>query len=249
LLSHLEQSKKVTETEATGEPDDDDDDDDDDDEPTPDPLPVNSESLQVPAPDHLPNPSELSPDSDTSPEDALGSDSPPEDALDSDSPPEDDSETAELVKTPPTPSEQLAQWLEQLEEAIAQTLQTTSLEANRLLQQSGIIPNKLPSAVLEAAAKVEASTETTPGAPNLLNLLMETESNGDSENSTLTRIVAINLRLLEIEFADPALSAARNQIRNLSAKGSKLQRHYHKKQRERAVARAEAAWRASWFED
>jgi hypothetical protein len=63
------------------------------------------------------------------------------------------------------------------------------------------------------------------------------------------RIVAVNLRLSEIEFADPALSAVRNQIRNLSNKGSKLQREYNKKQRERAVARAEAAWRASWFDD
>jgi hypothetical protein len=153
------------------------------------------------------------------------------------------------AKSEPIKPEDLVQWQEQVEEAITQTLQTLSLETNRRLQEAGIIPGKLPPAVLEAAAKVEASPEAIPGSPNLLNLLMETEGDGESEDSTLTRIVAINLRLSEIEFADPTLSAGRNQIRNLSAKLSKLQREYTKKQRERAAAQAEAAWRASWFDD
>jgi len=166
--------------------------------------------------------------------------------------PADASEAAQStnnIKIPLTKPEQLAQWQEQLEQAIAQTLQTISLETNRLLQKSGIIPDKLPAAVLEAAAKVEASTEVTAGSPNLLNLLMESESEEDSEDSTLTRILAINLRLSEIEFTDPTLSAGRNQIRKLLGKVSTLQREYHKKQRERAIAQAEAAWRSSWFED
>ncbi|MBD2012605.1 hypothetical protein H6F96_01055 [Microcoleus sp. FACHB-53] len=159
-------------------------------------------------------------------------------------------ETINITNPELTKPEQLAQWQEELEEAIGQTLETLSLNTNRLLQQTGIIPRKLPAAVLEAATKADSSTESvTVGSPNLLNLLMETESEDDSEDSTLTRIIAINLRLSEIEFADPALNAGRNQIRNLSAKRNTLHREYHKKQRERSVAQAEAAWRASWFED
>jgi hypothetical protein len=145
--------------------------------------------------------------------------------------------------------EQLQEWQEQLEEAIAQTLQNLSLDSNRLLQTSGIIPHKLPPAVLEAAIQVEASAESTVGSPNLLNLLMEAESEDETEDSNLMRVIAINLRLPEIEFGDPTLSAARNQIRKLSARLNTLQREYHKKQRERAVAQAEAAWRSSWFDE
>jgi hypothetical protein len=146
--------------------------------------------------------------------------------------------------------EQLLEWQEQLEKAIAQTLQTLSLDTNRLLQKNGIIPDKLPPAVLEAAVQVEASNDAATGSPNLLNLLMEAENeDGEKEDSTLMRIVAINLRLSEIEFADPTLSAGRNQIRKLSARVSSFQREYHKKQRERAVAQAEAAWRSSWFDE
>jgi len=144
--------------------------------------------------------------------------------------------------------EQLARWQEQLEEAIAKTLQTLSLDTNRLLQQTSILPNKLPVAVLEAAVQVEVPGDATIGSPHLLNLLMETETEGEKEDSTLTRIIAIHLRLSEIEFADPTLTAARNQIRKLAAKANTLRREYHKYQRERAVAQAEAAWRSSWFD-
>lgn len=144
--------------------------------------------------------------------------------------------------------EQLARWQEQLEEAIAKTLQTLSLDTNRLLQQTNILPNKLPVAVLEAAVQVEVPGDATTGSPHLLNLLMETETEGEKEDSTLTRIIAIHLRLSEIEFADPTLTAARNQIRKLAAKANTLRREYHKYQRERAVAQAEAAWRSSWFD-
>jgi hypothetical protein len=157
-------------------------------------------------------------------------------------------ESGAIANHTPTKPEQLREWQEQLEQAIAQTLQTLSLDTNRLLQKNGIIPDKLPPAVLEAAIQVETS-ETTAGSPNLLNLLMEAESEGEKEDSTLTRIVAINLRLSEIEFADPTLSAGRNQIRKLSAKVSSIQREYYKKHRERAVAQAEAAWRSSWFDE
>ena len=162
----------------------------------------------------------------------------------------DAQKATELTNTQPTTPQQVAQWQENLEEAIAKTLQNLSLDTNRLLQQTGILPNKLPTSVLEAAAIADSSTESaTASSPNLLNLIMETESDDNSEDSTLTRIIAINLRLSEIEFADPALSVGRNQIRNLAAKGNTLHREYHKRQRERAVAQAEAAWRSSWFED
>jgi hypothetical protein len=173
--------------------------------------------------------------------------------------PSEDSEDSEQSPTPFEPSEftkillaepdALTQWQENIEEAIEQTLQTVSTEVNQILQQNGIVPDKLPPAVLEAASKVEASTSDSSGAANLLNLVMETDSDEDDEDTTLTRIIAINLRLSEIEFADPTLTAGRNQIHNLSAKLSQFQRNYQKRQRERAAAEAEAVWRSSWFED
>lgn len=163
--------------------------------------------------------------------------------------PQAESPNLGLAKTPLTRPAQVLQWQEQIEDAIAQTLQEISVQTNHTLQQTGIIPDKLPATFLEAAAKADSAAEPTTGAANLLNLLVETKNDDDSEDSTLTRIIAINLRLSEIEFTEPALTAVRNQIRSLSAKVSKLARDYRKIQREQAVAQAEAAWRSSWFED
>ncbi len=143
---------------------------------------------------------------------------------------------------------ELIQWQQNLEQAIANTLKISSHETNRLLQQAGILPKTLPAPVLEAAMNASASGEAMAGPPNLLNLLIETENNQESE-STITHIIAVNLRLSEIEFADVMVRTGRNQIRNLEVRARSLLRDYLKKQRERAVAEAEAGWRASWFDD
>ena len=146
---------------------------------------------------------------------------------------------------------ELVKWQQKLEQAIANTLKTVSYETNRLLQQAGILPKKLPAPLLEAAVNSsEDSDEAISGPPNLLNLLVETENHEDpSEDSSLTQIIAINMRLSEIEFTDTTLRAGRNKVRNLEVKARSLVREYQKKQRERAVAEAEGAWRASWFEE
>jgi hypothetical protein len=162
----------------------------------------------------------------------------------------DVSKSTKNASPSPSQPEQLLEWQEQLELAITQTLKSLSLDTNRLLQKNSIIPDKLPPAILEAAVQVEGATEAIAGSPNLLNLLMEAENDDEEkEDATLMRIVAINLRLSELEFADPTLNAGRNQLRKLSARVSSFQREYNKKQREKAVAQAETAWRSSWFDD
>ena len=145
---------------------------------------------------------------------------------------------------------ELLQWQQNLEEAIAHTLKTLSLETNRLLQQAGILPQKLPSPLLEAATTAsESSAEITVGPPNVMNLLIETENSTEAENSSMMQLIAIQLRLSEIEFTDANVRAARNQIRQLETRINQLGQEYQKKQRERIIAEAEAAWRCSWFED
>lgn len=142
---------------------------------------------------------------------------------------------------------ELLRWQETLERGISSNLKTLSRDANRLLQQSGILPKQLPEPVLDAASKAEAPGEAIAGPPNLLNLIVETED-PEASGDTALHIIAINLRLSEIEFTDANATAWRHQIRNLSARLSLCRRDYQKKQRERAVLEAESAWRSSWFE-
>jgi hypothetical protein len=88
-----------------------------------------------------------------------------------------------------------------------------------------------------------------PSPPNLLNLVIEISDEEDSEDSSFTQIMAIYLRLSEIEFADAILLSERKGIRSILVQLNKLGREYQKRQREIKIAEAEAAWRASWFQD
>ncbi|MFM7424675.1 MAG: hypothetical protein ACKO7W_06760 [Elainella sp.] len=144
----------------------------------------------------------------------------------------------------PLHPKQIAQWQSQLEAEIVEVLQTISHATNQVLQQTGILPNRLPEPILEVAAKADLSSETTASPPNLLNLLVEADA--EDEKSALTQVIAIRLRLAEIEFGDTATAAQRSKLRHLMAQLAKLGREYQRKQKERAVAEAEAAWRTSW---
>ncbi|MDJ0618927.1 MAG: hypothetical protein QNJ63_19665 [Calothrix sp. MO_192.B10] len=145
---------------------------------------------------------------------------------------------------------ELLKWQQQTEARILANLKHISSEVNNLLKNADILPSKLPQPILEAAAIAsETSGEMMPGPPNILNLVIEVENEEDSEESGLTQIMAVNLRLGEIEFADSKLSSLRKQIRQILGRLHKLGRQYQHKQRELSIAEAEAAWRASWYEE
>ncbi|WP_088242923.1 hypothetical protein [Calothrix rhizosoleniae] len=145
---------------------------------------------------------------------------------------------------------ELLKWQQQIEARILANLKHISSEVNNLLKNADILPSKLPQPILEAAAIASATSgEMMPGPPNILNLVVEMDKDEESEESSLTQIMAVNLRLGEIEFADSQLSSLRKQIRLILGRLHKLGREYQHKQREHSIAEAEAAWRASWYED
>jgi hypothetical protein len=146
----------------------------------------------------------------------------------------------------------IAQWQQNLEEAIEETLKKVSQTTNIFIQKTGILPQKLPEPVLVAAAAAassQSSSDLIPSPPNILNLVIEISDEEDSEDSNLTQIMAIHLRLGEIEFADREVLARRKIIRNILLQLHKLGQEYKKRQKELKIAEAEAAWRASWFEE
>lgn len=143
----------------------------------------------------------------------------------------------------------LISWQENIEKQIPEILKKVSDRANSILQNAEILPNKIPKKVLEAATKMESGDTPLGGKPNLLNLLIEAEDTEEEKKPRVTKVMAVNLRLSEIEFTDINVSAWRNKIRNLLGRLNQLQREYRKKQRERAVIEAESAWRSSWYEE
>lgn len=168
-----------------------------------------------------------------------------------------------------TNPQELWQWQEKLESLIVEILEFTSRRANLGLQQFGIFPKHVSEMLIEAAAKVANHPEInrqggvalvgealgTPSQPNILNLTVEIPTDPAVTKSHLIKeekpfhIITINLRLHEIEFADSAVMAYRQEIRELLSKLTVLKRDYQKKEQNLIVAKAEAAWRAIWFDE
>ncbi|MBE9115437.1 hypothetical protein IQ249_05935 [Lusitaniella coriacea LEGE 07157] len=145
--------------------------------------------------------------------------------------------------------ESALQWIKLIERSIGQHLQAAASEVNRIFQDAKILPMNLPQQFLEMAIQAEEAGSPMNNPPHLLSLLVESDATESENESKVVPITVIYLRLSEIEFSNPILNRERNPIRQLAANLSKLQKQYRKKQRERAIARAELAWRSSWYED
>lgn len=181
--------------------------------------------------------------------------------------------------TDSSPVEQLARWQKRQEAAIVDQLRRTSYQANRLLQRFNILHQHLPEQVFSAIARADApeGSSQSPHILNLLvetkaqdrppkpdsddersreAKIDEADLDEDEDDTepsyrqpALTHLIALNLRLAEIEFIDPTVMSWRNKIRELTNRLKQLRRTYRKKQREWAILEAEAAWRSSWVED
>ncbi|AKG24788.1 hypothetical protein IJ00_21915 [Calothrix sp. 336/3] len=148
---------------------------------------------------------------------------------------------------------EFVRWQQSLEIFIQNKLKEASQEANQILYKSRLLPQEIPKNILDIANTVsEATTEiipTIPNVPNILNMVIGLEDEEDSEEANLTQVIAISLRLGEIEFTDANLTSERKQIRHIVNRLHKITVEHQKIQREKSIAEAEAAWRSSWYED
>ena len=142
---------------------------------------------------------------------------------------------------------------QQIEFQIKRCLDSVSKKANKLLQDTNIIPRGLPDRVLDVAIQADNGSSLGGGRfgrlPNIINLAIETEKDKKQKVTRMIQISVIRLRLSEIEFADTTLNAQRTQIRNLLKQVNKIKERYRNLQQEYARVRAESAWRSSWYED
>ncbi len=127
----------------------------------------------------------------------------------------------------------------------------------------------LPDMVIAAATEAD-SDGTGPSQPNLVSVLVELADRRDDARDNeddviededddftsdeepeheMTHLVAINLRLADVEFADAQAALWRGRLQETLHKLKRLGRQYRTLQREQARAEAEHAWRAVWFEE
>lgn len=145
-------------------------------------------------------------------------------------------------------------WHKQIERKIKQNLDDTSKKVNQCLQNYSIIPDRIPAKIIDVAMQTEgrgtSNNRKLPNVPNILHLAVEIESSKKSKiSASPSQISLLRLRLAEIEFSDPMLNARRGQIRSLVGKINKLNSQYKTTKQQLAIAEAQAAWRASWYEE
>jgi len=134
-------------------------------------------------------------------------------------------------------------------------LDDTSRKVNKCLQDSRIIPDRIPSKVIDVAMQADSSkglrsSSQAPVIPHVLHLAIEKEKEKKSNSFTKpVQISLLRLRLTELEFADHQLNAKKSEIRNLMSKIKKLNNKYKTIKQEVTVIEAQAAWRSSWYED
>jgi hypothetical protein len=144
------------------------------------------------------------------------------------------------------PVAKLVTWQQRIERDVVAQLRTTSQAANQLMMKAEVVPNQVPAPVLEAASQAEGGDPSSK-MPHIMTLVMEAGSKrGGGE---LMRVMAIKLRLGELEFHDPMVMTWRRQLQDLSKQLQALEQSYQKQLRAQSVAQAQAAWRATWLTD
>ena len=143
-----------------------------------------------------------------------------------------------------------AEWVQQCEGAIAKVLQDATIATNQLLQKFDILPERLPVGALEIAAR--AKEPGTPNAANLSEIAIELRSAKEKDKDADGEVVAaavVQLRLGDLELSDPTLQSQRRRLQELGRHFGALVKKYRRVTQEQAVARAELAWRTSWFDE
>jgi hypothetical protein len=165
---------------------------------------------------------------------------------------------------PKTPIEKLMIWQETVEGTTQELMRQTSKTLNLEFQKSGLMPAQIPAPILEAAAYTDGG-DPFGKTPHLLRMVLEArevhrddgskpdakrrrreDSKRSNKPPTIVPIVAVQLRLSELEFNDTSLISWRNQIRDLTKQLKTVAKEYQKKQKEQAVANARLAWQSTW---
>ncbi|RMF27713.1 MAG: hypothetical protein D6756_01465, partial [Cyanobacteria bacterium J083] len=143
----------------------------------------------------------------------------------------------------------LLRWQKLMEKSIAKSLEFISKLANEEFKKAKILPEQLPSKVIEIAVEAEQTNGSNPTYHHILHIVIETSPETKTKPEISTKVSIIKMSLAELEFSKPVLSYQRQEIRNLVSKISKIKQKYQKTYKELAIAQAQLAWRASWYED
>ncbi|NJN76836.1 MAG: hypothetical protein HC796_12530 [Synechococcaceae cyanobacterium RL_1_2] len=144
----------------------------------------------------------------------------------------------------------LLQWYQGVEYGLKELFAQLSKDTNQVLQDYQVLPNKVPEKLMEMVLNTNDGPSHNRRAPHILNVMVEASPKGGKKKQRkLIKIIAIRLKLSEIEFSTPLLTRHKNKIRELLTQVKGLDQQKQKIERRKTIAEADLAWRSIWFEE
>jgi hypothetical protein len=179
-----------------------------------------------------------------------------------------------MKPAPKNDVERLGIWQQTLERDIQRVIRQVSQQTNQVLQKFDILPQQIPAPVLEAAAMAEGGesnrnphvVKLTLEAVDPRDVLADLEEREEREEkegkepkrrrkrdrptpSAVLSIVAVQLRLSELEFKDSTVMGHRNRLRESLEKMRSIGQEYQRLDQECTIVKAQDAWRSTWFNE
>jgi hypothetical protein len=180
-----------------------------------------------------------------------------------------------MKPAPKNDVERLGIWQQTLERDIQRVIRQVSQQTNQVLQKFDILPQQIPAPVLEAAAMAEGGESNRN--PHVVKLTLEAvdprdvladleereereekegkepkrrrKRDGHRPPSAVLSIVAVQLRLSELEFKDSTVMGHRNRLRESLEKMRSIGQEYQRLDQECTIVKAQDAWRSTWFNE
>jgi hypothetical protein len=181
-----------------------------------------------------------------------------------------------MKPAPKNDVERLGLWQQNLERDIQRVIRQISQQTNQVLQKFDILPQQIPAPVLEAAAMAEGGgggesnrnphvVKLTLEAVDPRDVLADLEEREEREEkegkepkrrrkrdrppAAVLSIVAVQLRLSELEFKDSTVMGHRNRLRESLERMRSIGQEYQRLDQECTIVKAQDAWRATWFNE
>jgi len=145
--------------------------------------------------------------------------------------------------------QELLMWSNNVEHTIDQIFNHYSDLLNRYFIETKILPDIIPSKILELVSDSQNEGPNFNGYTSLVQLMVtEDETVTDKKDLKMSNVVVIHLNRIKLELANPMLERTHRQIRSHYEQLKAQTQAYKKNEQELIVAKSQSAWRALWYD-
>ncbi len=145
--------------------------------------------------------------------------------------------------------QELLMWSNNVEHTIDQIFNHYSDLLNRYFIETKILPDNIPSKILELVSDSQNEGPNFNGYTSLVQLVITADETAtENKDFKISNVVVIYLNRVKLELANPVLERAHRQIRSHYEQLKAQTQTYKKNEQELIIAKSQSAWRALWYD-